>query len=132
MPIDRRPRTTPGGLLADQGEAGLRVKDNAGKVLGGLADVAISIMSLFDSAPPPRNQHLERQLARERAIDALENIRTSIERDASVSIEALKKLTPQHRESLAKHGDLAMHSFLQRQEERERDQRDRYGGDRER
>ena len=123
-PADFDPGTAPSAEPAAEIDSG-RGDDGGGdvtkgmvKVLDGLADLCAGLLLLGgDERPKRSNPHLEQMEARERAAQAIDNIRESIERGDGVSVQDLKNLTPEHLNNLAAHGPDALRELIRRDDD---------------
>jgi len=133
-PEPEAPTPRQGGRGDDlAGDASIKVTNAAGRIAGKLADMIADILSFgateSKAERPERNAHAEHVEERERIIQALDNIRESLERGDGVRMEDLKNLSPEHLLNIAAHGDDAMRALV-RQEDEDRHRDRSYGWER--
>jgi hypothetical protein len=121
-PRQSPPREASSGRAENvAGRAGFKVLDGMTQVGGKLADFVADLLSFgateTKAAPTNAHPHLEQLERMERAEQALENIRDSIERGGGINAQDLRNLTPEHKQGIASGGDDYLRWLIQRDDE---------------
>lgn len=131
----------PGGLDAESGLAGaekigLGVASVATGGVEKLADFAANFLAGGGTAKPKPlhsgQEQVEQILARRRALDALKNIRNSIERGQNLKPEDVQNLPPETLKNIAQKGDAYLQDIIRQMDEDERRRAQERGRERER
>jgi hypothetical protein len=95
----------------------ISVMDGMAKVTDSLANLVADLLTFGGASHPlgddaPKNFHQQQFEERERAAEALENIRDSIERDSSVQVRDLRNLSTLHKMDVIERGEDALRDMI--------------------